>query len=426
MMKKLGLSVLLLGVALVAAWNFVAIPGSNSWSAEELQLINSLSIERLAPLPADPSNRVADLPAAAEFGHRLFFDTRLSGNGLIACATCHRPELMFTDAFQMAMGAAPGPRHTPSLVGLSHSPWYYWDGRKDSQWAQALAPLEAAIEHGIDRLQVARLIDSDSSYRQMYNALFGALPVIPATPLAASPLGDEREQINWNSLSGAQQNEVSRVFANLGKAIAAYERKLMPGAARFDAYARSIAASSELDQGDILSSNELAGLRLFIGKAQCVSCHNGPLFTNHEFHNTGVLSIAGQLPSMGRYDGIRTARSDPFNCLGEFSDAEQADCIELRFARDDNSLVGAQKTPTLRNVSWTAPYMHGGQLATLAAVLNHYNEAPLSMLSHNEAKPLALRPVERRQLEAFIRTLSAPLATEPKWLAPAVEFTQSN
>ncbi|MDP6416643.1 MAG: cytochrome-c peroxidase, partial [Gammaproteobacteria bacterium] len=194
MMKKLGLTVLLLGVALVAAWNFVAIPSFDSWSAEELRLISSLSIERLAPLPADPSNRVADLPAAVEFGYRLFFDTRLSGNGSVACATCHRPELMFTDGFQLAMGMVSGPRHTPSLVGLSHSPWYYWDGRKDSQWAQALAPLEAAIEHDIDRLQVARLINSDSSYRQMYNTLFGPLPVIPATPVAASPLGDEQEQ----------------------------------------------------------------------------------------------------------------------------------------------------------------------------------------------------------------------------------------
>jgi len=167
------------------------------------------------------------------------------------------------------------------------------------------------VKHGIDRLQAARLINADLRYRQMYNALFGPLPVIPVTPLAASPLGNEQQQINWNGLSSAQQNEVSRVFANLGKAIAAYERKLMPGATRFDGYARSIAAGSEFDRGEFLSSNELAGLRLFIGKAQCVSCHNGPLFTNHEFHNTGVLSIARQLPSMGRYEGIRTARSDP-------------------------------------------------------------------------------------------------------------------
>jgi cytochrome c peroxidase len=120
---------------------------------------------------------------------------------------------------------------------------------------------------------------------------------------------------------------------------------------------------------------------------------------------------------MGRYDGIRTARKDPFNCLGEFSDAIEGDCTELRFARDENDVVGAQKTPTLRNVSLTAPYMHGGQIKTLAEVMVHYNEAPTSMLSHNEAKPLELRAVELKQLEAFMETLSGPLATSSKWLS---------
>ena len=119
---------------------------------------------------------------------------------------------------------------------------------------------------------------------------------------------------------------------------------------------------------------------------------------------------------MGRYDGIRTAREDPFNCLGEFSDAAASECIELRFARDENDLVGAHKTPTLRNVTLTAPYMHGGQFKTLAEVIQHYNDAPTSMLNHNEAKPLGLRAVEASQLEAFLHTLTAPLATDKKWL----------
>ena len=125
---------------------------------------------------------------------------------------------------------------------------------------------------------------------------------------------------------------------------------------------------------------------------------------------------------MGRYDGIRTAREDPFNCLGKFSDADASECIELRFARDENDLVGAQKTPTLRNVTLTAPYMHGGQFNTLSEVIQHYNDAPTSMLNHNEAKPLGLRAVEASQLEAFLHTLTAPLATDKKWLvAPDYE-----
>ncbi|MFT5937860.1 MAG: cytochrome c peroxidase, partial [Pseudohongiellaceae bacterium] len=129
-------------------------------------------------------------------------------------------------------------------------------------------------------------------------------------------------------------------------------------------------------------------------------------------------AIRGELPPMARYDGVRIARLDPFNCLGEYSDAQPSECIELRFARDENELVGAQKTPTLRNVSETAPYMHGGQIKTLNDVVRHYNDAPTSMLSHNEAKPLGLRPVEIKQLEAFLMTLTAPLATASKWLNP--------
>jgi cytochrome c peroxidase len=166
----------------------------------------------------------------------------------------------------------------------------------------------------------------------------------------------------------------------------------------------------------VLSREEIAGLKLFIDDGQCISCHNGPLFTNFEFHNTGVLAVAGQLPPMGRYDGIRLAREDEFNCLSDYSDAQPEECIELRFAKDDNELVGAQKTPSLRNITETAPYMHGGQIADLTAVMQHYNDAPTSMLSHNEAKPLGLRPVQLSQLVAFMQTLTAPLNVDPGWL----------
>lgn len=409
-------AILLATLLPLIAWNFIALPNPNSWTEEQRRLILSLSLDSMPVLPADPSNRVADSELAASFGQRLFFDTRLSGDGSVACATCHRPELMFTDGLELAIGVDIGPRHTPSLVGLSYSPWYYWDGRKDSQWSQALAPLEAKIEHGSDRNQIVQVITKDPAYRAAYREIFGELPALTDLPLSASPLGDDEQQARWNEMRDAARADVSRVFSNLGKALAAYQRRLMPGFSAFDHYAATLADSLDSRQADILRNSEIAGLRLFIGRAQCINCHNGPLFSNHEFHNTGVLSIAGQLPPMGRYDGIRLARRDPFNCLGEFSDAAASECIELRFARDENDLVGAQKTPTLRNLSLTAPYMHGGQITSLEEVIRHYNDAPVSMLNHNEAKPLGLRPIERRQLQDFLLTLNAPLATDPKWL----------
>jgi cytochrome c peroxidase len=113
-------------------------------------------------------------------------------------------------------------------------------------------------------------------------------------------------------------------------------------------------------------------------------------------------------------------KSDPFNCLSAFSDDPAKDCAELRFARTGPELIGAMRTPSLRNLEGTGPYMHKGQLATPAAVLEHYNRAPLAMIGHNEAKALKLSRRERMQLEVFLETLAAPLATPTEWLdAPA-------
>ncbi len=155
-----------------------------------------------------------------------------------------------------------------------------------------------------------------------------------------------------------------------------------------------------------------------MGKAACTQCHNGPLFTNHEFHNTGLLSFPGELPDRGRANGVREVLADPFNCRGAFSDAGADDCAELEFARTGPEVLGAFRTPSLRNLENTQPYMHKGQMFTLAEVLDHYNEAPDAMIGHNEAKPLGLTPVELAQLEAFLMTLAAPLSTPQKWLRP--------
>jgi cytochrome c peroxidase len=414
-MKRLFIAATLLSLVVITAWGWqqFALPDSGDWSEDELRLLSSLSLSQLPELPPDLSNAVADSKAAARLGHKLYFDPRLSGNGEIACASCHQPDRYFTDGRPLAVGTAVGSRHTPSLVGLSHSPWFYWDGRKDSQWAQALAPLEAAHEHNLDRLNLVRVLQQDPDYQADYAGLFGPLPQLAELPDRASPLGDPQAQANWSRLDEQQQQEINRAFSNIGKSLAAYQRLLMPGRSRFDDY---IDAVTQGQDSGALSSAEIAGLRLFIGKAQCVSCHNGPLLTNHDFHNTGVRALPGTLPPMGRFDGIRLARKDPFNCQGRYSDAQENDCLELRYAQDSNEMVGAHKTPTLRNVAETAPYMHTGQIATLIDVMRHYNEAPVSMLSHNEAKPLKLRPGQLRQLEALMLSLTAPLAVEPFWL----------
>ena len=164
------------------AWRLLPDPLPAEWTPEQRALIQSLSLSRLPATPGDPSNAVAESELAAELGHRLYFDQRLSGNGEVACANCHQPKNYFTDDRTLAVGTQTGFRHTPSLVGLAYSPWFYWDGRKDSQWAQALAPIEAGHEHNLDRLQVARLIVEDPLYKSQYEAIFQPLPALPAAP----------------------------------------------------------------------------------------------------------------------------------------------------------------------------------------------------------------------------------------------------
>ena len=406
-MNKRALAIFALPAAAILIWLLAPASLPERWNESEAALIASLSLSALTPLQPDPSNAAADDERAARLGQRLFFDLRLSANGAVSCASCHRPELAFTDGLPIALGTGPGRRHTPGLLGAAYSPWFYWDGRRDSQWAQALTPLETHFEQGAGRSAIVRLLATDPEYKALYEEVFSAMPDPTHLPDSASPLGGDSEREAWRTLDPELRFEISTAFANAGKALAAYQRKLLPERSRFDDYADAVAGDGAARQEGTLSREEIAGLDLFIGEAQCINCHNGPLFTNHDFHNTGILPVFGKLPSLGRFDGVRLAREDPFNCLGEFSDSAPAECAELRFARDDNELAGAHKTPGLRNVTLTAPYMHTGQIATLEEVMLHYNEAPTAMVGHNEAKPLGLSSRQMRQLEAFLHTLEA-------------------
>ncbi len=385
------------------------------WSAAEQAIIESLWLDRLPPLPNDPGNAVADLPRAAALGQMLFFDTRLSGNGEVSCATCHQPARRFTDGLRVARAIGESKRNTPSLVGLAYSPWLYWDGRKDSLWAQALAPLEDPAEHGGHRMRLVEPLRTDAHYRSEYFAVFGEWPEIGGSDIAADTMAAVDLDTAWQSLSRQAQERVASVFVNIGKLMAAYERRLMPSPARFDRYAEAVISNSE-DADLVFNTDERVGLRLFIGKARCIECHNGPLFTNNEFHNTGLLPPSGSLPDEGRSRVLQELASDVFNCLGKFSDAGPDQCPELVYMRSGIELIGAMRTPSLRNLAGTAPYMHKGQMDSLAVVLEHYNRAPLALIGHSEVEPLALSKRELQQLEAFLLTLDAPIAGEGRWL----------
>lgn len=356
------------------------------WSAKDRRAIEKLSLASLPRLPPDPSNRFADDPRAADLGHALFFDRGLSADGSVSCATCHMPRRNFQDGLPVARGLGRTRRRTMPLAGVAYARWLFWDGRRDSLWAQALTPLESRVEHGITRAFAVRHVAR--RHRRAYERVFGP------------------------------SRGVDEVFANLGKAIAAYERRLAPAAGTFDRFAAALRRGDDAAAAKLLSPRAARGLKLFLGKADCASCHFGPLFTNGEFHNTGVPQ-RGPRRDRGRASGVRQVLRDPFNCLGKFSDAQPRDCSTLRFVkRSGQQLVGAFKVPSLRGVALRPPFMHAGQFGTLREVLEHYRRAPRARVGKSELHPLSLSDVQLRELEAFLATLEGGVSAPARYLRP--------
>jgi cytochrome c peroxidase len=166
----------LMGLILLATscLSFAAkkIDDTHNWSATEVATLKSLWIGSLQPPPPDPSNKFADDPEAARLGHLIFFDKRFSANGKIACVSCHLPEKAFTDGLGRAKGLGTTQRGAPTLIGAAYSPWFFWDGRSDSQWSQAMGPLENQLEHGSSRTRIAHIIYEDQAYRKQYESIF--------------------------------------------------------------------------------------------------------------------------------------------------------------------------------------------------------------------------------------------------------------
>src|SRR5688572_6527717 len=181
------------------------------WTAEERETLRSLSLASLDPLPADPSNRYSDDTLAARLGRQLFFDTRLSSNGKVSCASCHVPSQDLQDGIPLGKGVGTAGRRTMPIAGTAYSPWQFWDGRADSQWAQALGPLESAVEHGGDRTQYAHVVATDPTYRSGYERTFGRIPVLDGLPAYAGPVADTVRAAAWRDSGHAAGRHHARL-----------------------------------------------------------------------------------------------------------------------------------------------------------------------------------------------------------------------
>ena len=365
-----GLNILTFIIALVAIPALSWSMDLHTWNEAEKTALNSLRLGSLPPLPDDPSNKYAADPEAAAFGKKLFFDTKLSGNLKVSCATCHPENMNFADSLPLAHGIGTTTRRTMPLVGVGYNTWLFWDGRKDSLWAQALGPIESAVEHGFTRTQCASVIIEH--HKDDYERVFGRLPEFTKRdlPPSAKPSLDEPAALKaWVSMAPDKKEAVNRIYANMGKAIAAFMNTIIPTPARFDEYVEAVLQDDFAVMMKTITNDEAKGMRLFIGKAKCTNCHSGPLFTNGEFHNIGVPHPDNLPVDNGRSDAIAKVLADEFNCLSSFSDAKRSQCSELRFIDTATyKYIGAFKTPTLRNVSERAPYMHAGQFPTLRKI----------------------------------------------------------
>lgn len=384
-------------------------PIESKWSKTELGILQSLSLYNLPKKMESPSNRYDDDIKAAAFGKVLFFDTRLSGNGRLSCASCHNPDHYFTDALPKAVGLKPSMRNTPTVVGTAWGRWFYWDGRRDSLWSQALVPFEASDEMGSSRLAIVKRLYTDTALKKRYEKVFGSLPegiYNPQWPENAGPFGNLQVRTQWYQLPEDSRHEINKIYSNIGKAVAAYQRTLKPKITRFDNYVNSLVTGGEVVA---VSKEEVLGIKLFIDltKTQCLQCHNGPLFTNQGFHNIGTGKFTGESMDFGRMLGVQAVLMDEFNCLGEYSDAKPEECHALRFLNKagGDSLKGAYKTPSLRNIAKTAPYFHDGSKKTLNDIVRFYNEPPVNNGNH-EIKQMGLTDQELNALVDFLEMLT--------------------
>jgi cytochrome c peroxidase len=330
----------LLIVLLLAGWG-IRLNGSDEKPPPPITQLNAqvLGPQRLGPLPAvvmPPNNPQSS--AKIMLGKQLYFDTRLSKDNTISCATCHDPALGWSDKGPTSKGIAGqmGGRRSPPVSNAAYIPLQFWDGRSPSLEDQAKGPIQNPIEMGNTHQAMIRTVADIPGYVEEFRRVFGEGPI---------------------------------TVQQVADAIAAFERTVVTTDSKFDRYARGDHAA--------LTKLEKQGLEVFNGKGHCSACHWGANFSDGRFHNLGVPAADPKNPDQGRY----AVTKNPAD-------------------------MGAFKTPTMRDASLRAPYLHDGSEKTLESVIDFYNrgagkDANLDPLM----VPLGLTRLEKKALVAFIKAL---------------------
>lgn len=404
-------------------------------------------IQTLTPLPempADPSNKYWDHEGAAILGQKLFHEASYAGplrvahpaseGGLgalgerykVSCASCHIPSSQFMDTRSrpnnVSLGTAWTARNTPTLVNIGFRRRFIsWTARQDSLWNQASTSPESPDNTGGDRCEYLRMVFD--RYREEYDAIFdeklpGELAVTSTSaempqlrfPITCKPKSNAMAPDgNWERMPPDDQRLVLRIMSNYAKAISAFEMKLVSRNSPFDRYVAG--------ERDAMSAEAVRGLRLFVSKAACVDCHNGPLFSDEQAWNIGVPQEGPNVPveDLGFYNDLPRVLAHPLNQLSEFVDG--APRMEIAGLMRQEGDKGKFRTPTLRQVARTAPYFHTGGVRTLREVVEFYNRggaaSGFSGVKDPRLKPLLLTDTEIDDLVAFMESLTGePLPEE--------------
>ena len=297
------------------------------------------------PLGLPPVQWPADNPYThekAELGKLLYFDPRLSSDATVSCASCHAPEKGYTDCAPVSTGIKQqkGGRSAPTVINRAYTTLQFWDGRASSLEEQAKWPLANPIE-----------MTNEQEADKAHDAAMGRLRQIPGyVALFEKAYGDRTVTLD-----------------QVAKAIATFERTVVSGNAPYDRY--------KAGETKAMTTAQVNGMKLFFGKARCDSCHLGFNFSDESFMNIGIGWEKGEPADLGR-----------FKVTGREEDK------------------GAFKTPTLRDIPLTGPYMHDGSMATLEEVVEHYNQGGIKNPYLSQSmKPLGLTDEEQADLIDFLK-----------------------
>lgn len=322
------------------------------------------SMELPATLPAALGNSKGDDEHAALLGFSLFFDARLSAGQDTRCASCHLPERVFADGRQAAMGVEPVDRNSPSIYTAAWHRWQTWDGKADSLWSQPLLALENPKEMNLTRLELAHRVAT--SYTDQYQSVFGALPA----GLSSWPSKGKPGDASFDHLPIADQLEVNRIAANVGKSLEAYMRRDAHQRGRFDDFVAGAGT---------LTPPEERGLSVFF-QAGCSSCHSGPTFSDDAFHAIGVPPVEGKQVESARAGALAALSTSVFSVNGPFHEGPMVQPTAAATASDE----GAYRTPSLRNTSRTGPWGHNGYFTSLDAMIDFHSKKVLTTTEHED------------------------------------------